>query len=631
MQVYPTVYAAFCASASQAPENTCLETTTARLTYREAELQVRRLAGTLQRRQKLRKGQAVIVLCDNDPHWLIVSLAIQAIGAVEFPRSAGISSHELTELQKATGCRHFVVADPVIVRRHRGVFSKPRVHITVMSGSAQAGSNAVALADIVAAADNNLPVHIETHAVSAVICTSGTTGRPKQVPVLQASFLHSMRVIPRLLNTNSRDVFLSCLPSWHLYARIVEYTALASGAKIVYSGIPELAERLRTSGCTIFPSFPEIWEKIYHEILLRLENVPGKTVRRLINLSIATNRLLENNASRARYRRQKPGFLSWLKLAYLLPLRTLLMATVFRAIRRQISPTLRYAIMGDAPLPLAVDEMLRAIGFEVLEGYGSTEQCVTALRRPGRHFPGVIGRILPGVEVATHDTLSAELNGITLGEIAVRGDNVFRGYFTSMRNLRENNLQPITYLTGDIGHVTAGRNLVIVGRKANAFRLKSGRIIFPELIENVLRGSKYVGRVVVFGDDEIAPVALVVPDFTALLHWLGPYGGYQKNPGEAPQAEKAFWKQAVASAPVQQLYAGEFERLLNESGIPPQARPGGFRLLAQPFHRGHELTPTLKVRRTEIARLYRGELRALFQQQKKAAVRALLDGTGRAV
>lgn len=617
MQHFPTVYAAFRETAEKYPANVCLQTPNGPLTYRELEQRVVRLAAFLQHDLHLKKGAAVIVLADNHPLWLLVALAVQAVGAVEFPLSPAAGSREISRLVKSTRCRHFVTADATGTRHIRSVLAG--AHCIQLSGSLPAYNKIIALETILTET-RAVAFHHEGSAVSAVIRTSGTTGTPKQVPVLHASFLHSMRVIPRVLRMGPKDVVLSCLPSWHLYARLVEYTALACGAQIVYAPIPGLQNALRTSGCTIFPSFPEIWEKIHHEILVQLgQGLAGKLVRRLIRLSVQTNRILERTASRSRYTGGRRSIFALLRLAYLLPVRTAIVPTLFAAIRRRVSPTLRYAIMGDAPLPLAVDETLRALGFEVLEGYGSTEQCVTALRRPGRHFPGVIGRVLPGVEVAIHHTLSTEWNGIALGEIAVSGDNVFPGYFTSLAELASVTGGTPTYLTGDIGYVDSARNLAIVGRKANVLQVKTGELVFPELVENVLRGSRFVGRVVVLGGGNDALIALVVPDFAALQAWLEPHGGHDMKLAAEPESDKKFWQSVTQSAAVRGLYSREFARLLGDSGLPAYAWPVGFSLVPHLFHRGRELTPTLKVRRSQVARLYQKEIRLWRNPEKMDA------------
>lgn len=596
-----SVYRKFCENARRHPQRLCLRSGEARLTYGEVHAHAGRLAAFLQHQYRVSAGEAVIVVAAQSSWWLIVSLALQAIGAVEFAVDATKSQTELDALAASTSCTVIIFLDAAAADR---LLPRINSYVRVVLGPGVDMPVDGPRADHLLAVLEGLPAartafNEQFFPVSAVIATSGTTGEAKPVPVSHQSFLHAMRVVPRVLNLRKNDVFLSCLPSWHLYARLVEYVALATGGSIVYSSIEDLPQTLRDSGATVFPSFPEIWEKIYRQILFSIEQSKLKIfLRHAISLVIATDRIFEYWFSRARYEKKASAFLAIGKLAYLLPVRWVLQRTVFYLMRRRVSPSLRYAIMGDAPLPLIVDETLRAIGFEVLEGYGSTEQCVTALRRPARNFPGAVGRVLPGVHVTIDHTTKAEWNGASLGEIVVSGPNVFTGYFEDLRSLRQSKDPQQPFATGDIGSLDAKGNLLVVGRKVNAFHLKTGETIFPELVENVLRGSRFVERVLVFGENEATPVALVVPDFHELLQWLVKHtdipavGGY----ADTPEHHKSFW-QPLLDGVVKQLYAHEFAALLAESGLPLYARPVAFHLLAWRFHRGAELTLTLKPRR----------------------------------
>jgi len=607
-----TVYQAFCATVQKYPANICLSAGEVRLTYREVQNRVHLLAAFLQNTLAVKPGEAIAVYADQSPSWLIISLAVQAVGALEFPRHTNAGEADVEALLSTTSCRVFFFSDENIWQQVGVKLKKRKADVILMEKSTlieKAATGVWSLAAILA--DDRTPAAeftAESFPFSAVISTSGTTGDPKWVPVLQRSFLHAMRVIPRVLNLNSRDAILSCLPSWHLYARLVEYVALGSGARIVYSSIPELPQSLRTAGATVFPSFPVIWEQIYHRILYELEQ---NSLRGLvlwgIGMVVRCDRIFARWFSHTRYETKAARFRDILKLGYLLPLRWLLQNTVFRAIRNRVSPRLRYAIMGDAPLPLVVDETLRALGFEVLEGYGSTEQCVTALRRPQRNFPGAVGRVLPGVHVSIQHAAGEIWHGMKVGEIVVSGDNVFAGYFTDLRRLPVDTAVSSSYFTGDLGTLDGQGNLLVLGRKAHAFCLRSGELIIPELIENVLRGCRYVGRVLVFGAGREKTVAVVVPDFHELLLWASKQDKktYHENYAATPEKHAGFWVKLIAAG-AKDLFAREFRDLLTESGLPDYAHPNDLVVLPRPFHRGAELTLTLKPRRAVIAQKYLG-------------------------
>lgn len=569
-----------------------------------------KLAAFLQNGHGVLPGSAVIVIAEQSRWWLVASLAIQAIGAVEFPVEATKSLTEIETLIGQTACMQIIILDAAAAGHLAPLFERQKNICCIMGPGIESPVESERVRFLLGLLNTKTDSHTSftehVSPVAAVIATSGTTGDAKLVPVAHSSFLHAMRVIGRVLSLKRNDVFLSCLPSWHLYARLVEYVAMGAGGSIVYSSIAALPETLRHSGCTIFPSFPEIWEKIYRQILLAIEQSKMRIfLRYAIRNVIATDRIFEYWFGRARYEKKTVNFMAIMKLAYLLPFRWVLQRTVFRAIRRRVSLSLRYAIMGDAPLPLVVDETLRAIGFEVLEGYGSTEQCVTALRRPTHNFPGSVGRVLPGVHVTIEDSFPYEWNGTRLGEIVVSGPNVCRGYFKDMRSLESTPDPGLVYRTGDMGSLDAKGNLLVAGRGVNSFRLSTGVVIFPELVENVLRGSSFVGRVLIFGADRPVLTALVVPEFDTLMIWLRREMqlSVEASYAENPEQHEDFWN-PVLKGPAQALYAREFEALLIESGIPLYARPASIQLLARRFHRGEELTLTLKPRREIIRRRY---------------------------
>lgn len=601
-----SVYRKFCDTARRFPRRVCLTADGENLSYAAVHEHVLSLAGHLQHELHVSQHEAIIVVADQSRWWLVVSLAIQAIGAVEFPVDAAKPANEIAALAEKTGSKVIVVLDAGAVGRLLPLrITQPSLAFIVASG---AETEATTLARIFKLDSGKARLlNVKISAVSAVIATSGTTGVAKQVPVLQRSFLHAMRVIPRVLRLKRSDIFLSCLPSWHLYARLVEYVAIATGGSVVYAAIPALAGALKTSGVTVFPSFPEIWETVYRQIISQIEKSRLRIfLRHAIRTVIRADRIYEYWFSRARYDKQTPSFFAIGRLAYLLPLRWVLQRTVFRAIRRRVSPTLRYAIMGDAPLPLVVDETLRALGFHVLEGYGSTEQCVTALRRPTRNFPGAVGRVLPGVHVTIDAIDDTRLGGTLLGEICVTGPNVFAGYFSDVQSLNGNRQPALEYKTGDIGSLDARGNLVVVGRKINAFSVATGDMVFPELVENVLRGSRFVGWVVVTEGGDRTPLALIVPDFHELLQWLAKHSHAPAlaEYAEKPEKHSDFWLPLLEGV-AKDLYEREFESLLIDSGLPAAARPTRICLLPRRFHRGAELTQTLKPRREYIRREFK--------------------------
>jgi len=212
----------------------------------------------------------------------------------------------------------------------------------------------------------------------------------------------------------------------------------------------------------------------------------------------------------------------------------------------------------------------------VLQGYGSTEQLVSCMRRPGDNRPGTIGSPLPQVQLFIVDQQLRPLPAGSIGQIAVSGPNVCLGYasgeipharaFVQIGSRR-------CHLTGDLGWHDGQGRFRFVGRLAHVLRPAAGEEVSPEPIEDLLRCSAVIEQAVVYTRRGGGLGVLVIPDI------------------EAAPADHG---ELVS------LLRREIDRLLRHSGLPQSQRPGHFTLAAQPLAVGRELTPTLKLKRHAI-------------------------------
>lgn len=625
---------------------------------------------------RLQTGDAVVLISENCIRWPLASLAIQAAGAVEYPRettldAAGVASFcersgaRLVFLQNARHLEWFVPAKAQSDTADRSVVeniilmedaTSPSMH----GNTASEFTRVWYLKDLVREDEcsgaiptrpsldivKTVPVKPgdSQDAIAAVIRTSGTTGDPKFVELSHRNFLHGMRCIPERLDLRPSDRFLSCLPPWHLFARIEHYAAFSAGAALHYCEFEEISVMLRRVRPTIFPGFPEIWERIYHSILLRIHE--GGMLQRAIfyaslDLSIRYYRnqdqlaVLENagahQVSRSNRLAERVARHALDKIFY--PLQRLADRFVFTKIRAELGGQLRAAIIGDSPLPVRIDESLRAFGIPVLEGYGSTEQCVTTLRSIHRNAIGAAGAPLPETQVVirSHDGTAAKIG--QNGEILVRGPQVFTRYFY-LHSGHGNELTKAFcqldglryYITGDVGLITPAGNLQVLGRKANEFALSDGTRVNPEGIENELRTLPYIDRVIVVGLGQPSTMALILPDFAELIRYLRDQAPKRLRRLTPPrlrrlqphrlknsQRDQKRLREILIRMPViQLLFIREAGRLLKSSDLAPTQIPDRIRLLDQPFERGRELTPTLKPRRRVIESLYAREIAAAY-------------------
>lgn len=251
---------------------------------------------------------------------------------------------------------------------------------------------------------------------------------------------------------------------------------------------------------------------------------------------------------------------------------------VFSKVKARFGGRLRFAISGGAPLAKEVAESFAALGILVLEGYGLTEGTTASnMNRPARYRFGTVGPALPGCEVKVAED----------GEVLIRGETVFRGYYRDERATREVLTEDGWLKTGDIGAIDEDGFLTIADRKKDIIVTAGGKKVSPQNIENALKASRYVSEALVVGDRRPYVVALVTLD--------------------REQVEKVARTEHEIGALVQQAVDG----VNRDLGRSEHVRR--FAILPREFEQEKaELTPTLKVRRRVCEEHFRAEIDRLY-------------------
>jgi long-chain acyl-CoA synthetase len=248
----------------------------------------------------------------------------------------------------------------------------------------------------------------------------------------------------------------------------------------------------------------------------------------------------------------------------------------------------RLAVSGAAPLDEEVKDFFTALGLPIFEGYGMTEACSPITQNlPGRSRHGTVGRAVPGVELAVAND----------GELLVRGPNVFKGYLNDAE-ATASALVDGWLQTGDIGTIDADGFVKITGRKKEIIVTAGGKNVAPANIERALCRIPLVGDALVVGDRRPYLVALLTLDEQASADFLKQHGSEDVQAHELPELRAAL--------------EAEVHRV-NETF----ARAEGIKRFAilprRLFVEGGELTTTLKMRRTVIARKYAELIDAIYR------------------
>ena len=318
--------------------------------------------------------------------------------------------------------------------------------------------------------------------LAILVYTSGTTGPPKGAMHSNRSVTHQMRHANDLFPSTDAEERLVFLPLCHVAERVGGYyISLALGSVMNFAESPEtVPDNLREVQPTAFLAVPRIWEKFYSGITIALKDATPFQNWMYRNALAIGNRMTEYRlegdtpplslrlANRAAY---------WL---------------VFRNIRRMLGlDRCRLAFTGAAPIAPDLIRWYLALGIDMREVYGQTENCgVATVMPPDRIKLGSVGKAAPWGEVA----ISPQ------GEILIKGDFLFMGYLNQPEKTAETIDAKGWLHTGDVGSIDNEGFVKITDRMKDIIITSGGKNITPSEIENQLKFSPYVSDAVVIGD-----------------------------------------------------------------------------------------------------------------------------------
>ena len=276
---------------------------------------------------------------------------------------------------------------------------------------------------------------------------------------------------------------------------------------------------------------------------------------------------------------------------------------IFSKVRARFGGRLKYAFSGGAALAREVAEFIDSLGITVYEGYGLTETSpIATANRPGAHRIGSVGQAHP--RRAHRDRPAARPGTSQHGEIIVYGPNVMQGYHNRDEENRAVFTATAGFRTGDLGYLDADGFLYITGRIKEQYKLENGKYVAPAPLEEQLKLSPYIANAMVYGDNRLYNVALVVPDLEAVRTWAG-------REGVTLPAGPA----AVEDPRVVALIRGEVDRYSADwKGFERIER---FALAGEDFTTENGLlTPTLKLKRRVACQQYAPQIEALYAERR---------------
>ncbi|RMA64665.1 AMP-dependent synthetase/ligase [Ulvibacter antarcticus] len=415
--------------------------------------------------------------------------------------------------------------------------------------------------------------------LATLIYTSGTTGRPKGVMLthknIASNAMHSEGRLPIVMG-NSKS--LSFLPVCHIYERMLLYMYQYCGVSIHFAeSLEKISDNLKEVHPEVMSAVPRLLEKVYDKIIAKGDDLTGvkkKLFFWAVDLGLAWEPYEQNGW----------WYETKLKLARKL---------IFSKWQEALGGNLVAIASGSAALQPRLARVFNAAGCPVMEGYGLTETspvCTVNDMRNGGFRIGTVGKALPETEIKIAED----------GEILIKGPQVMQGYYKDQAQTDEV-LKGGYFHTGDIGVIDSDGFLKITDRKKSMFKTSGGKYVAPQLIENAMKQSQFIEQILVVGDGEKMPAALIQPNWEYIADWSKKEEmNISTDPKQAINDEKLISK-VQEEINIHNERFGKWEKVKTF-----QMTPDIWSI------EGGQLTPTMKAKRKVIKEMYKDLYEKLY-------------------
>ncbi|MGH0053847.1 MAG: AMP-dependent synthetase/ligase [Sphaerochaetaceae bacterium] len=604
------------------------------VSYSDLYSEVNSLAAALME-HGIKRGDLVGLISDNRREWLASDLAILTLGAADVPRGRDAMPYEVSFILSATEATFCFVENMVQLRKILNIADKlPMLkHLIVMDRefttlqrdevSASTTIEILLYQDLIHEGRvllNTQSVAMQVEAarekgtgeeIATVIFTSGTTGDPKGVMLTHGNFAYQLEAVPKLIdNLAPGQRWLSVLPVWHSFERILQYVIISNASTVAYS--KPLGSILMADLAVVNPhwmgSVPRIWEAVRNGVFASM-----KTKRpiakglfsffvKVASLYSRSRDLLKGEVATFKKRsRLLDATIGVLPTMLLFPLYKLGDHLVFSKVKEKLGRNFIAGVSGGGSLSAGVDLFFASIGVKLLDVYGLTESAPVVAVRPLVH--GVKRTVTPleGTEVRIVGEEGKEAKPGEKGVVMVRGPQVMKGYY-KRPDLTEKVLDADGWLnTGDLGIWTHRGEFALSGRAKDTIVLAGGENLEPVPIEAKLCESEFIEQAIVLGQDKKYLGALIVLNKKRIEEYLTEKQiPYLADKIAQMQEVRALIEQTIATIINSKHGFKSFEHIAR------------FKLLSKSFEVGKELSAKQELKRFEINRLYHREIDGLF-------------------
>jgi len=527
-------------------------------------------------------GDKVGIVSGTRYEWNVMDIGIQQTGAIVVPFYPNISENDYRYIFNDSGIKICVIADSELSEKVNNIKADTPAlqHVFTMENVAGAkhwSEIKKAGASIDEAAVKERMSAVKHEEMATIIYTSGTTGNPKGVMLSHRNLISNVEACIDPIPADKNSRVLSFLPVCHVYERMLHYLYMYIGASIHFAESMEtIGENIKEVKPHVFTAVPRLIEKVFDKIMAKGDELTG-IKRKLFFWAVGLAEQYDTVGMSAWYNFK-------LKIARKL---------IFSKWQEALGGNVKAIASGSAALQPRLARIFIAAGIDVLEGYGLTE--TSPVISVNCHQKGIrigtVGALLDDVQVKIAED----------GEILVKGPNVMMGYY-NLPDATAEVMKDGWFHTGDIGEFVEGKFLKITDRKKEIFKTSGGKYIIPQAMENKFKESRFIEQIMVIGEGQKFPAALIVPSFAFVTEWAK-----RKKIEIGDGSNEAIANSEVVHARIMQDVEG-FNK-----GYGSWEKIKKISLLSKEFSIvGGELTPTLKLKRKKIMELYKAQCDAVY-------------------
>ena len=528
-------------------------------------------------------GDKIAVASSNRVEWNILDIGVQQIGAILVPVYPNISESDykfifndaevkiciVSNLELATKISHIKNEIPSL--KHLFTFDELEGYVNWKYITDAANSTHESEV-------HNRMNEIKRSDLVTIIYTSGTTGNPKGVMLSHSNLLSNLEACKPRIPADNNSSILTFLPVCHVYERMLHYLYMYIGCSIHFAeSMDTIGDNIREVKPDVFTAVPRLIEKVFDKIMATGDTLTG-VKRKLFFWAVSIAEEYD-----------VIGKSSWYKFKLAIARKL-----IFSKWQLALGGNVRAIASGSAALQPRLARIFLAANIPILEGYGLTETSpVVSVNSFDQGIRiGTVGTLIDGVQVQIAED----------GEILVKGPNVMMGYYNNQTATDEVIDKDGWFHTGDIGIFQEEKFLKITDRKKEIFKTSGGKYIAPQAMENKFKESRFIEQIIVIGENEKFPAAMIVPCFAFIKEWSAKNGLNLENANN---------EDISANLEVYKKIKEEVNNFNQNFGNWEQIKK--FVLLSKEFSiEGDELTPTLKFKRKKILAKYQKEYQSIY-------------------